>query len=495
MGDPTIKTISYRKGGVPIKTGKPVKVELPPTTFRARLKGLLYDTNKSFLLPSAIHGMRALKRLFDEHKNLALLVNGHTDRAGTDDYNLRLSDERAKSMSAYLRDAVDEWMKFYGTGVPDEKRWGAHEDGLMLGQVVPADKLSDPGDPTPATSGNVRAFQQLSNDTRGTGLPVGGKMSDPTRRALVAAYMAQPGTSLPDGVVPLTHGCGPFHNEVPTAPGVAEQKNRRTEIFFFEDRVTPEPRHPCPGPKGCPEYPEWVKRATKTIDLDSGAGSLTVQVRDPSGAAVEGAAVHLDGPLTEDGTSDAAGGAPFPDMPAGGYTVSVSREGFSDGETAAVVGDGSQGTAKMTLDPISSLDNPRVIPAAADGEVFSFRLLDLRRTPCANCEATVTAGSTRVFGKSDASGLLAVRLPKGTDRVTVTYAPRDAQSLVTWPVRLGLPSVDDPEGAKGRLLNLGYPADADLGFSLSSFQAEHGLDTTVQLDAATKAKLVEAHGG
>jgi len=50
-------------------------------------------------------------------------------------------------MSAYLRDAVDEWMKFYGKNISEEKRWGAHEDSLMLAQVTPAEKLENPGNP------------------------------------------------------------------------------------------------------------------------------------------------------------------------------------------------------------------------------------------------------------------------------------------------------------------------------------------------------------
>jgi len=348
MTEPS-ERVPYKQGGISLALGKRFQVELPGTVFRARLTGLLFETSKSFLLPSAVHGMRALKRLFDEHKKLELLVTGHTDRAGSDDYNLTLSNERAQSMSAYLRDAVDEWMKFYGKNIAEEKRWGAREDGLMLGQVVPADKLPDPGSPPPATTGNVSAFQKLSNETRGTSLPTDGKITQDTRRELVAAYMAQPDTTLPKGVVPLTHGCGPFHNEVPTGPGVAEQRNRRAEIFFFEGPVKPPPRKTCPGPKGCPEYPEWVKRTTKTIDLDRGVGTLTVQVQDPAGAPIEGAAIHLEGPFSEDGKTDAKGTASFPDMPAGSYTVAAVREGFEDGQTSAVLGDGSQVTAKLSL--------------------------------------------------------------------------------------------------------------------------------------------------
>ncbi len=340
--------VPYKEGGIRLAMGKRFQVELQAPVLRARLTGLLFDTSKSFLLPSAIHGMRALRRLFDARKNLKILITGHTDRAGTDAYNLKLSSERADSMSAYLRDAVDEWMKFYGQDIAAEKRWGEHEDSLMIGQVVPAGKLEG-GSPPPLTTANVEAFQRFSNETRGTSLAVDGKLGPQSRRALVDAYMKQPGTSLPDGTVPLTHGCGPFHNDVPTPPGVAEQRNRRAEIFFFEREVKPPPRKPCPGPRGCPEYPEWLKSTTKTIDLDRGVGTLTVKVQKEGGGAIEGAAVHLEGPFSDDGKTDASGVATFADLPAGSYTVSAEQDSFDDARTTAELGDGSQVEVDLAL--------------------------------------------------------------------------------------------------------------------------------------------------
>lgn len=411
--------VPYKPGGISLALGKRFQVELPATIFRARLTGLLFDTSKSFLLPSAIHGMRALKRLFDEHKNLELLVTGHTDRAGSDDYNVTLSNERAQSMSAYLRDAVDEWVKFYGKNIAEEKRWGAREDGLMLGQVVPGDKLPDPGSPPPASTGNVSAFQKFSNETRGTSLPTDGKITQDTRRELVAAYMAQPDTSLPKGVVPLTHGCGPFHNEVPTGPGVAEQRNRRAEIFFFEGPVKPPPRKQCPGPKGCPEYPDWLKRTTKTIDLDRGVGTLIVQVQDPAGAGIEGAAVHLEGPFGEDGKTDAKGTASFPDLPAGPYTVAATREGFEDGETSTVLADGAQVTAKLLL----------------KARLFDFDVLvqSAAKEPLQDAVVEINAPGV-ASAKTNKDGIARLtRVPGGKVQVTATH-PGFNKGAVDTPV-------------------------------------------------------------
>jgi outer membrane protein OmpA-like peptidoglycan-associated protein len=95
--------IPYKRGGVRVTIGQPNTVAIPPAIFRCRLTGLLFDTNKTFLLPMAFRGMKVLKKLYAAHSNLGILVNGHTDRQGGAGYNLTLSEERAKSIEAFLR--------------------------------------------------------------------------------------------------------------------------------------------------------------------------------------------------------------------------------------------------------------------------------------------------------------------------------------------------------------------------------------------------------
>src|SRR5262249_35504206 len=87
MGDP----IPYAPGGVKISIGVPAVVALPARTYRVRLVGLLYENDKTFLLPPAMHSIRTLKRFYDSHPGLQLLVHGHADRQGSADYNRSLS--------------------------------------------------------------------------------------------------------------------------------------------------------------------------------------------------------------------------------------------------------------------------------------------------------------------------------------------------------------------------------------------------------------------
>jgi outer membrane protein OmpA-like peptidoglycan-associated protein len=43
-----------------------------------------------------------LAGIFKEYPNSSVLVEGHTDSAGPDDYNMKLSEQRAQSVTEYL---------------------------------------------------------------------------------------------------------------------------------------------------------------------------------------------------------------------------------------------------------------------------------------------------------------------------------------------------------------------------------------------------------
>jgi outer membrane protein OmpA-like peptidoglycan-associated protein len=77
-------------------------VVVQPWCIRARLIGMFFDTNKAFLLPSAMGGIRGVKHLYDENLGSELLIVGHTDTTGDPSYNDPLSVERAESVAAYL---------------------------------------------------------------------------------------------------------------------------------------------------------------------------------------------------------------------------------------------------------------------------------------------------------------------------------------------------------------------------------------------------------
>ena len=68
-------------------------IELPPRVVRVRLTGLLFETDKAFLLPAAMRGIRGLVELYRAHPGMAVAVTGHTDRVGGPAYNLGRSQD------------------------------------------------------------------------------------------------------------------------------------------------------------------------------------------------------------------------------------------------------------------------------------------------------------------------------------------------------------------------------------------------------------------
>lgn len=120
-------TYKELRTGVSLTTAEAHTITLVATVDRVRLVGMFFDLNKCFLLPSAMHGIRKIRAQYDEHPNANLLIVGHTDTSGKDDYNLALSLERSNAVAAYLTDDVPSWDAYFAASKPNEKRWGLLE--------------------------------------------------------------------------------------------------------------------------------------------------------------------------------------------------------------------------------------------------------------------------------------------------------------------------------------------------------------------------------
>jgi outer membrane protein OmpA-like peptidoglycan-associated protein len=230
-------------------------VQLPPRVFRARLTGMLFDRDKTFLLPRAMRGIKELKQYYDQHPTLEVLIVGHTDSTGGTEYNVRLSKERAQVISSFLKDDVDTWIACWKEGRPAGKTWGSVEDQLMLAHLAGYEGNID-GKIGPRTAEAVKRFQTE------VGLPVTGKIDDATRKELVTKYMQQDETTLPEGTKITIHGAGPHHPEETGSDEESLRRNRRVEIFLSDG-----PIRPAPGAPNGPEYRQWVAKASETIDL------------------------------------------------------------------------------------------------------------------------------------------------------------------------------------------------------------------------------------
>ncbi|MDB5105358.1 MAG: OmpA family protein [Fibrobacteres bacterium] len=257
--------------GIKVPIGLPAVIKVVRSRSRVRLYGMFFDLNKSFLLPSAMEGIRGVKSQYDAHPGSNLLIIGHTDTSGQDAYNLTLSLERADAMAAYLTDKREAWEAFFGEAKPEEKRWGTREIQLMLSVLPEGGNPFFTGEAAGANDGEtqaaVKAFQQAK------GLKVDGIAGPATRKALIADYMAMDGTTLPPDLTPTTHGCGENFPAVETEDGKRSPDDRRVEILFFDGDIVPAP----PGKtskKGSTQYPAWLAGVSETLDFDAGGGAL-----------------------------------------------------------------------------------------------------------------------------------------------------------------------------------------------------------------------------
>jgi outer membrane protein OmpA-like peptidoglycan-associated protein len=64
--------------------------------------GILFDVNKATLKPASEVQLAKLAKVLDKYPDTNILLEGHTDATGTDEYNLDLSKLRAQSVGNYL---------------------------------------------------------------------------------------------------------------------------------------------------------------------------------------------------------------------------------------------------------------------------------------------------------------------------------------------------------------------------------------------------------
>jgi len=64
--------------------------------------GVYFDTNKSNIKGTSVETLNKMANILKEYPKTEILVEGHTDSAGSDEYNMGLSKLRAESVTNYL---------------------------------------------------------------------------------------------------------------------------------------------------------------------------------------------------------------------------------------------------------------------------------------------------------------------------------------------------------------------------------------------------------
>lgn len=88
------------------------------TTGKVALYGLYFDTDKADLKPESTPSLAEIAKLLTAQPNLKVYIVGHTDNVGVFDYNMGLSQRRAKSV-------VDKLIQSYGISPDRLKPAGA----------------------------------------------------------------------------------------------------------------------------------------------------------------------------------------------------------------------------------------------------------------------------------------------------------------------------------------------------------------------------------
>ena len=85
------------------------------------LKNIFFDTGSADLLPTSITELEKLQQLLEDHLNLHIQINGHTDNIGQAKDNLILSEARAKAVSNYLIEKGIEKERLLYKGFGEER--------------------------------------------------------------------------------------------------------------------------------------------------------------------------------------------------------------------------------------------------------------------------------------------------------------------------------------------------------------------------------------
>ena len=83
-----------------------------------RLKNINFESDSDILLKSSYTELNKLLQFLDKNRNLKMEIHGHTDCKGGDDYNLDLSQRRAKAVVDFLKNkgVREERIEFKGFG-------------------------------------------------------------------------------------------------------------------------------------------------------------------------------------------------------------------------------------------------------------------------------------------------------------------------------------------------------------------------------------------
>ncbi len=118
----------------------PKEIALAPIEMEATfaLRNLYFDFGSDRLRPESFPELERLKRLLQENPNIRIRFSGHTDNVGSDKYNQKLSERRARAVYEWLRKAGVHpiQMEYIGYGKSRPVASNATEEGRALNRRI-----------------------------------------------------------------------------------------------------------------------------------------------------------------------------------------------------------------------------------------------------------------------------------------------------------------------------------------------------------------------
>ena len=100
----------------------PIEVAVVDVNTTIKLNNIFFDFDKTELKPESFPELNRIATLMKEKGTMQVEIAGHTDPVGTEEYNLGLSDRRAKAVKSYLVkqgvDAANITTVFFGESKP-----------------------------------------------------------------------------------------------------------------------------------------------------------------------------------------------------------------------------------------------------------------------------------------------------------------------------------------------------------------------------------------
>jgi outer membrane protein OmpA-like peptidoglycan-associated protein len=104
------------------RVGEGIVVTFPDKNPDGSKMGVYFDFNESAITANSKLALNKLVQIFNEYPQTNILVEGHTDDKGTEEYNMSLSQRRASAVGNYLKSngiaASRLTIKWYGEAQP-----------------------------------------------------------------------------------------------------------------------------------------------------------------------------------------------------------------------------------------------------------------------------------------------------------------------------------------------------------------------------------------